>query len=95
MKNKKVKVFRIDGKKYGNFIYDGCHKFYLVKDKKELETIDCNDLIRMDALPSIWRKSCPLRFINEYGTLKTIIPQYSGVHETSKDVCERNLSATV
>lgn len=78
----KNNVFRIDGKKYKGFVWDGCHKIYLIenaKDWTECSAYEMNEILPMSDLPSIWRKTCPLRFINTYGTLKTIIPQCSGV----------------
>lgn len=73
---------KISKNKYKYVLFDGCHKFYLIKDNKELANIILdegfsNDIYTIDRLPELYENSCPLRFINTYGTLKTIIPQFS------------------
>jgi hypothetical protein len=49
-------------------------------------------MLPMSELPSIWQKTCPLRFINTYGTLKTIIPQCSGIEHIEVSQDERILT---
>ena len=74
---------KISRKKYQFVLFDGCHKFYLIKDKKEKSEIIKNEgrsgIYSIEKLPKLWLKSCPLRFINENTTLKSIIPQCSRV----------------
>ena len=80
-KMKKNTVFRINGDKYKGFVWDDCHKIYLLETQKDLRLakIQGYDPLPMEDLPCVWRDTCPLRFINTFGTLKTIVPQFSGV----------------
>lgn len=76
----------ISAKKYPAFIWDGCHRFYLIKADtpiKDINSIDFGDILPIKELPKHWKKSCELRFINEYGTLNTIVPQF-GTETTIK-----------
>lgn len=79
-----MKTKKINAEKYLGFVWDGCHKIYLIEKNQNLDDInpyDREEMQPMDELPAVWRKTCPLRFINTYGTLKTIIPQDSGVEK--------------
>ena len=56
------------------FVYDGCHKIYLVKREdiprvKELWGDD-EPIYNMDGLPECYKYSCPLKFISAWD-LKT------------------------
>ena len=72
MKNKKT-IKTISGKNvegYTHFLYDGCHKFYLLKSGKL--TTDMKDngyeqssIYPIDVLPDMFWDSCPLRFIED------------------------------
>lgn len=76
------KVFRIDGDKYLGFVFDGCHKIYLIESDSDWNQCDAysrEEMRPMDELPGVWRNTCPLRFIDTYGSLKTIVPQFAGV----------------
>lgn len=74
----------INTKKYRGFVFDGCHKFYLVEktttDKELADSYwDYNEIYNFDRLQGLWLSSCPLRFINTFTGLKTIIPQGSRI----------------
>ena len=51
------------------FAYDGCHKLYLINDKKsKQEAIELNyDIYDIKDLVYAFINSCSLRFINEWG----------------------------
>lgn len=70
----KINGKNIDGKK---FAYDGCHKIYVIEDKKdEKEAIDlCYSILGIKKLPETYYKSCPLRFISNWKLTKTYIEQ--------------------
>lgn len=62
----------INGKfyRYRYFLYDGCHKIYLIhrKDFKEAfeNGYDKDDIRPIEELPRAYRDSCPLRFISKW-----------------------------
>ena len=65
------------------FVYDNCHKIYLVEDKEDIESVKENwgeDTIfyNIDELPRIWEESCSLRFISNWKLDKTFIHQFCG-----------------
>ena len=70
----KINGKNIDGKK---FAYDGCHKIYVIEDKKdEKEAVDlCYSILNIKELPETYYKSCPLRFIHNWKMTKTYIEQ--------------------
>ncbi len=82
--NKKT-IKKISGKNvegYTHFIYDGCHKFYLLKSGILPQNFKDNgwkqsEVYPIDVLPDMYSKSCPLRFIDDAETYKTIVPQCS------------------
>ena len=59
---------------YIGFVYDGCHKIYLVKreDIPRVNKIWGYDepIYNMDGLPTCYKWSCPLKFISAWD-LKT------------------------
>jgi hypothetical protein len=62
---------------YSGFVYDGCHKIYLVKreDIPRVNEIWGNGyedvpIYNMDDLPTYYKESCPLKFISAWD-LKT------------------------
>lgn len=66
------------------FIWDGCHKIYIIQTPEELEesklygyTMD--DFYIMERLKEIYEKSCPLRFIESFDlqNMKVYAPQYT------------------
>jgi len=70
----KINGKNIDGKK---FAYDGCHKIYVIEDKKdEKEAIDlCYSILNIKKLPETYYKSCPLRFISNWKLTKKYVEQ--------------------
>lgn len=49
-----------------DYAFDGCHKFYLLSDKKEYEAAEkCGyNIYPINTLQAQFRNSCPLRFIS-------------------------------
>lgn len=78
----RTKTIRINEADYLGFVWDGCHKIYLIESESDWGKCDAYDraeMLPMDELPGVWRNTCPLRFINTYGTLRTIVPQFANV----------------
>lgn len=75
---KLIKVGRIFVKDAKGFIWDECHKIYLVKKERTLKELVANGetIYPMEELQSIFDKSCPLRFINWYEDYSTVVPQF-------------------
>lgn len=72
----------ISGKKidYKYFLFDGCHKFYLLDSNVlSAKMKDCgynkSDIYPIDQLPYVFYNSCSLRFIQTWKDLKTVVPQ--------------------
>ena len=63
---------RINGKfyRYSYFLYDGCHKIYLIHRRDFREAFENgyskDDIRPIEELPGTFRKSCPLRFISRW-----------------------------
>lgn len=58
---------------YSGFVYDGCHKIYLVKREdipSVKESWGDEPIYDMDDLPKCYKHSCPLKFISAWD-LKT------------------------
>lgn len=73
-----MKTMKINADDFLGFVWDGCHKIYLIEsdeDWKQCDTYSRTEMRPMDELPAVWAKSCPLRFISTYASLATIIPQ--------------------
>jgi len=75
----------ISGKKITQkwFLFDGCHKFYLLdsnKFTKEMEErgYEKTDIYPIDNLPYMFYSSCPLRLIDTWLDYKTVVPQFRG-----------------
>lgn len=62
-----------------SFAYDGCHKIYLLESEEGLhEAAKLNyQILPIEELPEIYETSCPLRFINTWDELKTIVSQFA------------------
>ena len=57
---------KISKNKYKYVLFDGCHKFYLIKDNKELANIILdegfsNDIYTIDRLPELYEKQLPAK----------------------------------
>ena len=67
------------------FLYDGCHKIWLIRDTADMEDMRTagwsdTDMYDIHGLPQAWEDSCPLRFI-QTGDLNDVIPQGRGPEE--------------
>jgi hypothetical protein len=77
---------KINHKKYKGFVFDGCHKFYLIPknmENKELEKWNWNkrEIRPLKKLTTkLWQSACPLKFIQIFDDKYTdIIKQGSKV----------------
>ena len=78
-----MKVKSINGKKITHlaFLYDGCHKIYLVKDGKFTDEMveknyEPSDLYLQDQnIIQCFEDSCPLRFIQDWETFESFVGQ--------------------
>lgn len=70
----KLKIINIDAEK---FAFDGCHKIYLLESEKDIQEAKDNgyQVKNIENLPEVWKKSCPLKFINTW-SLKQIVKQF-------------------
>lgn len=78
---KLLRVNEVDVKDYVGFVYDDCHKIYLVK-KENLEEVrsewgENNKVYSMLDLEECYKNSCPLKFINEWDLKIDIVPQFT------------------
>jgi len=82
MKMRKVtKIGRFNVANALGYFYDGCHKFYIVEDeadRREIENMGRNAKIRPldEKIATLFKKSCPLRFIDNWKCTKSIVPQF-------------------
>lgn len=63
------------------FAYDGCHKIYILEDyvdQNEARTMGF-EIKHIQDLPSTYRNSCPLKFINNWKLDKCYAPQCEDV----------------
>lgn len=65
------------------FVYDGCHKIYIVEDKKDIESVkemwgEETIFYNIDELPKIWEETCSLRFISNWKLDKQFVRQFKG-----------------
>ena len=79
MSGKLMRISGVDVSRARGFIFDGCHKIYLLRKKAEVERwrADGYDIHPMKELERTFANSCPLRFINWAGTLETVVPQFA------------------
>lgn len=76
-------------KDYGkHFAYEGCHKIYVLKNKKEIEEAKELDykIFPIEELEEVYYNSCSLRFINSWDLDKVFIKQFEDFEEY--DYCE-------
>ena len=62
------------------FVYDDCHKIYIVEDQDDIDSIKQTwradeTFYNIDELPKIWNNSCPLRFISNLKLDKQYVRQ--------------------
>ena len=91
-----VKFHKVNGKHIiinGYFAYDGCHKIYILEDKKDIETAMEYGfrLYPTFELKSTFEKSCELKFIYNMKLDKTYVGQgckarWSEVKATKKEI---------
>lgn len=71
----------INGKfyRYRYFLYDGCHKIFLIHRRDFKEAFKAgyskDDIRLVEELPDIYIKSCPLRFIARWDNLEDDIAE--------------------
>lgn len=79
---KKISNKKVEG--YSYFLFDGCHKFYLLKsgiltaDMKD-KGYKQSDIYPIDILPDAFSCGCPLRFISTWDGYKKIVPQFRNI----------------
>lgn len=67
---------------YDSFVFDGCHKIYLL-NKDDVESVEkakeyeYKEIYSIKRLPEFFKKSCPLKFINTFKELESIVPQFA------------------
>lgn len=75
-----IKVGRCSVRKAKGFIWDECHRIYLVPNDASLRKLQAEGetIYSMVELEDIFNDSCPLRFINWYDDdLTTVVPQFA------------------
>ena len=79
MSGKLLRVSGVDVSKTRWFIFDGCHKIYLLRKKEDVDRyLSYGYEIRpIRELERTFTNSCPLRFINWEATLQTVVPQFA------------------
>ena len=79
------------------FVWDGCHKIYLVETEQDVLDVKelCGEdeiLYPLEDLPRIWRQSCPLKFISNFSLTKQFVHQFNEATFTFiVDGCEEEL----
>lgn len=65
----KIKINDKEVNTIGFFAYDGCHKIYILETKEELEeALEVRyEIIPIEKIKEFYKKSCPLRFIENWG----------------------------
>lgn len=79
MSGKLLRISGVDVSNARGFVFDDCHKIYLLRNKADEERCraDGDKIHPMEELERTFANSCPLRFINWDGTLKTVVPQFA------------------
>lgn len=81
MSKKIVEINGYDVSKALGYVYDGCHKFYIIEDeadkKEAFDSWGAPVAPLTDDMFHLFLKSCPLRFIHNWKLDKDIIPQDS------------------
>ena len=60
------------------FAYDGCHKIYILEDKKDIKEAQKLEytIIPINFLEYVYKNSCELRFISNWKLTKTYAAQF-------------------
>ena len=70
---------KVNGKKINGigFAFNGCHKIYIVANKKEWNEAIANGYkcYSLRGLQAAWNDSCPLRFISTWSLTDYYVPQ--------------------
>lgn len=63
------------------FAFDGCHKMYIIEDKKDEEDArECGYVILdIGMLEDVYRRSCDLKFIHNWKLTTTYVAQFEQV----------------
>ena len=89
MSKKIVKINGYDVSKALGYVYDGCHKFYIIEDeadKKEAFDMSGADVEPLtDDMFHLFLKSCFLRFVYNWKLDKNIVPQFSSAEFEFED----------
>jgi hypothetical protein len=87
MSKKIVKINGYDVRKALGYVYDGCHKFYIIEDeadkKEALDSWGAPVAPLTDDMFHLFLKSCPLRFVSNWKLDKDIIPQSDELEKDS------------
>lgn len=73
-----VRINDIDVSEAIGFVYDGCHKIFLVYNQADIDqakSYGYEEVLGMDVLYETYRDSCYLRFIQDLTSFRDIIPQ--------------------
>lgn len=76
--------------KQKSFLFDGCHKIYLLEGDYVDEALKCgydldNDIYPIEKIHRVFWNTCPLRFIETFNDFKKIVPQCESVVEFEID----------
>lgn len=86
MSKKIVKINGYDVSKALGYVYDGCHKFYIIEDeadkKEAFDSWGASVAPLTDDMFRLFLKSCPLRFVYNWKLTDDIIPQTCDMYET-------------
>ena len=79
-----VKIGNRDVSRARGYIFDNCHKFYIIEDERDLEEAEAEatpSAVRLhpldEGLFSDFQHSCPLRFISNWRLSVMFVPQFS------------------
>lgn len=72
-----VKLNKKSIKKATSFVFDGCHKIYLLKKQDNVDEVKeyGYTIYPIEVLEETFKNTCPLRFINWWDNLDSVIPQ--------------------
>lgn len=78
MGKKVVRINDVDVSDALGFVYDGCHKIFLVYSQADIDqakSYGYEEVLGMDVLYETYRDSCCLRFVQDFTSFRGIIPQ--------------------
>lgn len=71
------------------FAYDGCHKIYIIEDKKDREDVEEYDyqIFDLKDIQNVYENSCELKFISNWKLDKRYVNQFEdAIFEYSNEV---------